>query len=104
MQVPMPLSQADYKTMNCSWQVFSERVFSLPEVVQYHVINSTHRLAEVEWLSSKLEDEVRTRGTPVVQEGLLSLQIYLLLTCADGLGHIHHSASGGVGQRFRAFF
>ena len=72
-----------------------------PQDTQYYVINATHRLAEVDWITRKLEEQIRTKGAPVVQEGLLSLQLYLLLTCADTLGHIY--TTDGVGKRFREF-
>ena len=101
-QVPMPLPQTDYQTMDCSHNEFFETVQGLPGETQYYVVNATHRLAEVDWITRRLEEEVSNRGAPVVQEGLLSLQMYLLLTCADTLGHTH--VAGGVGQRFRAFF
>jgi hypothetical protein len=101
-RVPMPLPEADYQIMNCSASEFFQIVQGLAEETQYYVVNATHRLAEVEWITRRLEEDIINRGEPVVQEGLLSLQMYLLLTCADTLGHIH--IAGGVGPRFRAFF
>lgn len=100
--IPMPLPGADYQTMNCSANDFSRKLSSLPEETQYYVVNATHRLAEVDWITRRLEEDISTSGPPVVQEGLLSLQMYLLLTCADALGHIR--VAGGVGARFRKFF
>jgi hypothetical protein len=88
--------------MDCSYNEFFKTVQGLPGETQYYVVNATHRLAEVDWITRRLEEEVSSRGSPVVQEGLLSLQMYLVLTCADTLGHTH--VAGGVGQRFRAFF
>jgi hypothetical protein len=67
-----------------------------------YVENATHRLAEIEWIIDKLQEEVNKHQPPVVQEGILSLQIYLLLTCADTLGHVF--IQGGVGARIREFF
>jgi hypothetical protein len=101
-EVPMPLPQTDYQTMGCSHNEFFETVQGLPRDTQYYVVNATHRLAEVDWITRRLEEEVSNHGGPVVQEGLLSLQMYLLLTCADTLGHTH--VADGVAQRFRAFF
>ncbi len=102
-QIPMPLSDSDYQIMNTSWNGLTTILETLPPETQYYVTNATHRLAEVEWITCKLEQEItKNRGVPTVQEGLLSLQMYLLLTCADTLGHLYHS--GGVGQRFREFF
>lgn len=101
-QVPMPLPETDYQAMNTSHSEFFDIVQHLPAETQYYVVNTTHRLAEVDWITRKREEQVRTRGAPTVQEGILSLQMYLLLTCADTLGHIH--STGGVGQRFREFF
>lgn len=101
-QVVMPLPETDYQTMDCSRNEFFESVQSLPPQTKDYVVNVTHRLAEVHWITRRLEEEVSNRRAPVAQEGLLSLQIYLLLTCADTLGHTH--VAGAVGQRFRAFF
>lgn len=101
-QTPMPLPETDYRVMNTSPNEFFEITEQLPQDTQYYVINATHRLAEVDWITRKLEEQIRTKGAPVVQEGLLSLQLYLLLTCADTLGHIY--STGGVGKRFREFF
>jgi hypothetical protein len=99
---PMPLPPCDYQTMNTSVHVFPGYIQSLPQSIRERVIGATHRLAEVEWISCALENQIRTKSPPVAQEGLLSLQLYLLLTCADSLGHIQKSA--GVGERFKAFF
>jgi len=101
-QVPMPLPETDYQVMNTSYNELFEIVQHLPPETQYYVINTTHRLAEVDWITRKLEEQIRTRSAPTVQEGMLSLQMYLLLTCADTLGHVY--ITGGVGQRFREFF
>lgn len=102
-QIPMPLSDSDYQVMGTSWKNFTAILETLSPETQYYITNTTHRLAEVEWVTRKLEQEItRNRSAPVVQEGLLSLQMYLLLTCADTLGHLYNS--GGVGQRFREFF
>lgn len=99
----MPLPETDYQVMNCSHNELFEIVQGLPEETRYYVGNATHRLAETDWITRKLDEEVRSsRGAVVAQEGLLSLQIYLLLTCADTLGHVH--VAGSVRQRFRAFF
>jgi len=101
-QVPMPLPETDCQVMNTSYNELFEIVQRLPAGTQHYVINATHRLAEVDWITSKLEEQIRTRGAPTVQEGILSLQMYSLLTCADTLGHVY--ISDNVGQRFREFF
>jgi hypothetical protein len=101
-QTPMPLPETDYRVMNTSRNEFFEIAQHLPPGTQYYVINATHRLAEVDWVTRKLEEQIRTKDAPVVQEGLLSLQLYLLLTCADSLGHIY--STGDVGKRFSEFF
>lgn len=101
-KLDMPLPQTDYQTMNCSSNEFFDIVRGLPEKTRNYVANTTRRLAEVHWITRKLDEDVRRSRPPVAQEGLLSLQIYLLLTCADTLGHTYDS--GRVGQRFRAFF
>jgi hypothetical protein len=88
--------------MNCSCQEFFQIVQDLPDNLQYYVTNTTHRLAEADWIARKLEEDVRAAKPPVGQEGLLSLQIYLLLTCADALGHAY--CAGGVRARFWGFF
>lgn len=98
----MPLPDTDYAVMNCSWNELFNCWQSLPEQTQYYVANTTHRLAEVDWLARTLDEHVRRGHGPVAQEGILSLQVYLLLTCADTLGHLY--ASGGVGVRFKGFF
>jgi len=96
------LPENDYQTINCSRNEFFQAAQGLSAERQYYVVNTTHRLAEVDWITTRLEEEVRAGKEPVAQEGLLSLQIYLLLTCADTLGHIY--TPGGVEKRFRAFF
>jgi hypothetical protein len=82
---------------------FSADVMRLNETHRRFVINVTVRLADIDWLSQTLDEHVRQGGGPPVKVGLLSLQIYLLLTCADILGHI---TVGGrkAGKRFKAFF
>lgn len=99
----MPLSESDYQTMNCPYREFLDVVGRLPEKTQSCVVNATHRLAEVEWLTRKQEEDVRLGNSSIVHEGLLSLQIYLLLSCADNLGHVL-TKSTKVGDRFKAFF
>ena len=101
-QVALPLTETDFQIINCTRDEFSNLILGLPEITKPYVVNATHRLAECEWVTSKLEDEVARRGPPVAQEGLLSLQIYLLLTCADTLGHVF--GAHGVRQRFDNFF
>lgn len=101
---PMPLPETDYQIMNLSSSEFWEVLWTLPKEIQYYVINSTNRLAEVDWIIENLEREVMRNSPPVVQQGLLSLQVYLLLTCADTLGHIYSNKNAGVGKRFRNFF
>jgi hypothetical protein len=101
---PMPLSDEDYQVMNLISSKFWDILWTLPKEIQYFVINSTNRLAEVDWVIENLEREVERNSPPVVQQGLLSLQIYLLLTCADTLGHIYCNKNAGVGERFRNFF
>jgi len=96
------LPETDYQTMKCSRTQFFQVAQGLPAELHYYVANTTHRLAEVDWITSRLEEEVRAGNEPVAQEGLLSLQIYLLLTCADALGHTY--CAGGARARFRAFF
>jgi hypothetical protein len=102
-QIDMPLPITDYQTMNCDRHRVFETIRRLPQATQLHVNNATHRLAEVDWITCKLEDEIKRSGPPRPQEGLLSLQIYLLLTCADTLGHVY-VASRQVRKRFREFF
>jgi hypothetical protein len=101
-QAPILLPEADYQIMNTSYNQFFEIAQNLPPEIQYFITNATHRLAEVDWITCKLEEQIRGRGAPVVQEGILSLQLYLLLTCADNLGHIY--ITDGVEKRFRKFF
>jgi hypothetical protein len=98
----MPLPDTDHVAMNCPRNDFYDRVYSLPEKTQQYIANTTHRLAEIDWITRTLEDQVRSDRSPVTHEGILSLQVYLLLTCADTLGHL--SAGGRVGARFRGFF
>jgi len=104
-RTPMPLPEEDYTAVNISsYNEFFEITQHLPQPIRHYIVNATHRLAEVDWITRRLEKEIRTTmAPPIVQEGLLSLQLYLLLTCADTLGHVYGSA-GGVGKRFRAFF
>lgn len=104
MNTPMPLNSDDYQVMNCNHNQLFEKWNALPEEdQQYYVANTTNRLAVVNWLVKTLEEQAAAQTAPVVQEGALSLQMYLLTTCADALGHIVSSANG-VGQRFRDFF
>lgn len=98
-QLPMPLPATDYDVMNTSHTEFRESMRRLSQDAQYYVINATHRLAEVHWLTQTLDEQVRAGRGPVAKEGILSLQLYLLLTCADTVGHVY--ARGGVGVRFR---
>ena len=100
--MPMPLPESDYYLMNCPRDEFLNLLPTLQEKTRYYVANTTYRLAETEWIARKLEEEVKRGAAPVAHEGLLSLQIYLLLTCADTLGHLY--ATGGVGDRFKSFF
>ena len=74
-KVLMPLSNTDYQLMNTSRNEFYEIVEVLPEINQYFVINVTHRLAEVDWITEKLEEEVQRNQGITSQEGLLSLQM-----------------------------
>lgn len=99
-----PLSNKDYQVMGYhDRNVFSDHVYNLDEANQRFVINATHRLADTVWLARTLDDQVQRMRGPAITEGLLSLQFYLLLTCADTMGHIC-SRSQRVGTRFRAFF
>ncbi len=100
----MPLPETDYQIMNLTNHDFWEILWKLPKETQYFVINSTNRLAEVDWIIQKLEGEAKRGNPPIVQQGLLSLQIYLLLTCADALGHVYSNKNTSVGERFRNFF
>lgn len=100
----MPLPLNDYNVINCPRREFFTIWSDLPERTKYYVANSTHRLAEVTWITEALDKDIITSNTtPVIQEGLLSLQMYLLSTCADALGHVVGTGNG-VGQRFRSFF
>jgi len=101
-QVQMPLAETDYATLGCSRAGFDQALEALPETTRYYATNATNRLAEVEWITQNLEREVKATGGPVTHEGLLSLQLYLLLTCADTLGHLY--IEGRVRKRFNAFF
>jgi hypothetical protein len=103
MRTEMPLPAEDCQTMNCKPSQVFETIRRLPAATQPHVKAATHRLSEVHWITDRLEKEIKRRGRPIAQEGLLSLQVYLLLTCADTLGHVYIT-SGGVGKRFKAFF
>ncbi|HRF50605.1 MAG TPA: hypothetical protein PLC98_23455 [Anaerolineales bacterium] len=105
LDVPMPLSQADYSLMGfSSSQAFDSAFNQLAPSRQHYLSNVTHRMAEVEWLTDTLDNEVIANRAPLAQEGILSLQVYLLLTCADALGHTLVVSRGGVGARFQAFF
>jgi hypothetical protein len=99
-----PLPDTDYAVMNCPRNEIDDCCRSLPQATQHYIANVTHRLFEVDWLTRMLEDQVSRHHGPALQEGLLSLQVYLLLTCADTLGHLHFTGRSGVGDRFRAFF
>jgi hypothetical protein len=101
-QVQMPLAEPDFATLGCSRARFDQVLQALPETTRHYATNATHRLAEVEWITQNLEREVKTTGGPVTHEGLLSLQVYLLLTCADTLGRLY--IEDGVRKRFNAFF
>lgn len=101
LQVPMPLPATDYHVMKTSHADFSGIIRCCSQDTQHYVINATHRLAEVHWLTRTLDEQVKAGKGPVANEGILSLQLYLLLTCADTLGHIHAT---GVGKRFKGFF
>jgi len=101
-QVQMPLAETDYATLGRPRAQFDQILEALPDNTRYYAANATHRLAEVEWITQNLEREVKATGGPVTHEGLLSLQVYLLLTCADTLGHLY--VEDGVKKRFKAFF
>jgi hypothetical protein len=101
-QTPMPLPEADCQVMNTPRNEFFETTQHLPQRTQRYVINATHRLAEADWITCRLEEQIATGSAPIVQEGLLSLQLYLLLTCADTLGHV--CSPEGPSKRFSAFF
>src|SRR4051794_10145491 len=97
----MPLPESDYVSIGVSgWGLF-DWIQAAPADVASMVCAATHRLAEVGWLSETLDAQVRRGDGPVVAEGLLSLQIYGLLSCADSLGRIYLQDAG---RRFREFF
>lgn len=103
--LPMPLSVFDCDVMNCSNESFRQRLALLPDDKQRYVVNVTHRLLEVDWLTRTLETYVVSKGSLVGHEGLLSMQVYLLLTCADALGHIYVPGNKSqVDRRFKSFF
>jgi len=101
-QIPMPLSDEALKILRCNHDDYYRLIHTMQDPAKQYVENATHRLAEIEWIVDKLQEEVNKHQPPVVQEGILSLQIYLLLTCADTLGHIF--IQGGVGRRIEEFF
>jgi hypothetical protein len=101
-QIPMPLSDEALKILRCNHNDYYRLIHAMQDPGKQYVMNSTHRLAEIEWIIEKLQEEVNKHQPPVIQEGILSLQIYLLLTCADTLGHIY--IQGGVAQRIDEFF
>ena len=99
-----PLERQDCQVMDYrDYASFYTDVMRLKEPHQQFVINVTVRLADIDWLSRTLDHRVRQGGGQRVKEGLLSLQIYLLLTCADTLGHITVDSPRAV-KRFKAFF
>lgn len=99
-----PLPDEEYALMGyVGHDVFLDDVNSIEGPQQRFIINAAHRLADAGWLAEKLDEDVsRHKGPPVV-EGLLSLQLYLLLTCADTLGHIDHPHDKPK-ERFWGFF
>ncbi len=101
-QIPMPLSDESLIILRCNHDDYFHLINTMQDPDKQYVENATHRLAEIEWIIDKLQEEVNKHRPPIVQEGILSLQIYLLMTCADTLGHIF--TQGGVRQRIREFF
>ena len=99
-----PLERQDYGVMGYpDHEAFFTEVNALGAEDQKYVVNATVRLADVDWLARTLDEQVRDLRGPPLAEGLLSLQRYLLLTCADALGHL--SAAGGhTKRRFETFF
>jgi hypothetical protein len=98
------LPPEDYTVMGyAGHDGFNDDVYSIVGPPQRFIVNATRRLADVDWLSGTLDEQVRRDCGPSGPEGLLSLQMYLLLTCADTLGHISHPKYGTRG-RFRGFF
>lgn len=79
-------------------------VNGLPKPDRYYVVNTFERLYDVAWIASELDEDVGKQVGVVGAESILSLQMYLLLTCADVLGHIHLPKANGVRNRFYAFF
>ena len=70
MQVPralMPVPDADYETMNCSSGEFADFLQGLPEDVKHYVVNTTHRLAEVDWIGRNLNALVNSKQGPFDQ-------------------------------------
>jgi len=98
----MPLSQSDYGILGYSHTAFYEKIQSLSEETRHYIVNATQRLTEAEWVSRKIDKDILSGTVPIAHEGLLSLLLYLLITCADVLGHTY--SKKGVGQRFRLFF
>lgn len=67
-----------------------------------YIINTSQRIFDSKWISRNVAHEIQQGLRIGFHEGLLSISLYLLLTCADTLGHIY--ATGGVRQRFNSFF
>jgi hypothetical protein len=103
-QVIAPLPHEEYALMGyVGHDAFFHDVNRIEDPTQRFIINATHRLADALWLAEKLDEDVSQGRGPAVAEGLLSLQLYLLLTCGDTLGHIKRRR-GTPKDRFVGFF
>lgn len=97
------LPATDYAAMGYSRSEFEHLVETIEPDQQRYITHTIYRLAEVYWLTSTVEENVLKRGIPPTHEGLLSLQMYLLLTCADKLGWVY-DPQAETQARFEAFF
>lgn len=85
------------------WDQVPKLISTISSEEQEHIKNAVQRLNDVRWLSSALDADVVKKGGQLIQEGLLSNQFYLLLTCADTLGYIYIKEYH-VRERFESFF
>lgn len=102
-QTPMPLSDRSLNILNCDTIKYFKAIERMDCPNKQYVANATNTLAQIEWIMDKLQEEVKRGNLPVVREGILWLQIYLLMSCADALGHVLIPA-GGVEKRSKEFF
>jgi hypothetical protein len=100
---PFSLSNQDLEIIGCDHSEFIGLLKKVEGSRQQYIENVGARLMDLDWLKRKIDAETKRDASPFFSEGLFSLQIYLLVTCADTLGHIS-CREGRPTERVQSFF